>query len=309
MTIRVPNLKNLGRILVALILGVALWLSHPTEAQARRGSGRVGGGSFRAPARTIRPSSPQRVRTNTYYTPAPVIPFSPFGGGFFFFPGFFGGGSLLTLLVVGAIAGAVLQVFRNSGLGQPSDKVTIAQVKVGLLASARSLQRDLTELADRVNTDSATGLAQALREATVSLLRHPEYWAYVSSGKAIAPFAEAEQAFQGMVVSERAKLGPEVLSNGRALGTAALTTTGTTGEEDPSEYIVVTLVVAATGTVLQGLPAKIRDAEQLRQALTQLGSVPTDNLLALEVLWEPQSPEYTLSADEVVATYPELVRL
>ncbi len=303
MTIRVPNLKNLGRILVALILGLALWLSHPTEAQARRGSGRVGGGSFRAPARTIRPSSPQR--TNTYYAPAPVVPFSPFGGGFFFFPGFFGGGSLLTLLVVAAIAGAVLQAFRNSGIGQPSDKVTIAQVKVGLLASARSLQRDLTELAYRANTDSATGLAQVLREATVSLLRHPEYWAYVSSGKAIAPFAEAEQAFQGMVVSERAKLGPEVLSNGRALGTAALTTR----EEDPSEYIVVTLVVAATGTALQGLPAKIRDAEQLRQALTQLGSVPTDNLLALEVLWEPQSPEYTLSADEVVATYPELVRL
>ncbi len=303
MTIRVPNLKNLGRILVALILGVALWLSHPTEAQARRGSGRVGGGSFRAPARTVRPQRPM-VHPNTYYAPAPVLPFSPFGGGFFFFPGFLGGGSLLTLLVVGAIAGAVLQAFRNSGIGQPSDKVTIAQVKVGLLASARSLQRDLTELAYRANTDSATGLAQALREATVSLLRHPEYWAYVSSGKAIAPFAEAEQAFQGMVVSERAKLGPEVLSNGRAL-----TTTGTPTAEDPSEYIVVTLVVAATGTALQGLPAKIRDAEQLRQALTQLGSVPTDNLLALEVLWEPQSPEYTLSADEVVATYPELVRL
>ncbi|HAN45885.1 MAG TPA: hypothetical protein DCQ32_04970 [Cyanobacteria bacterium UBA8156] len=307
MTIRVPNLKNLGRILVALVLGVALWLAHPTAAQARRGGGRVGGGSFRAPARTIRPSSPM-VRTNTYYTPAPV--FSPFGGGFFFFPSFFGGGSLLTLLVVVAIAGVVLQAFRNSGIGQPSDKVTIAQVKVGLLASARSLQQDLTELAYRANTDSATGLAQALREATVSLLRHPEYWAYVSSGKAIAPFAEAEQAFQGMVVSERAKLGPEVLTNGRALGTAAwITTPDTTTDEDPSEYIVVTLVVAATGTSLQGLPAKIREAEQLRQTLTQVGSVPTDNLLAMEVLWEPQSLEYTLSADEVVATYPELVRL
>lgn len=307
MTIRVPNLKKLGRILVALVLGMALWLSHPTEAQARRGSGRVGGGSFRAPVRTVRPSSPRSpaVRTNTYYAPAPFSPFSPFGGGFFFFPSFFGGGNLLTLLAVAAIAGVVLQTFRNSGIGQPSDKVTVVQAKVGLLASARSLQQDLTELAYRANTDGATGLAQALREATVALLRHPEYWAYVSSGKAIAPFAEAEQTFQAMVLSERAKLGPEVLQNGRVLSTAALAT----AEEAPSEYIVVTLVVAATGTALQPLPAKIRDAEQLRQALTQLGSVPTDNLLAMEVLWEPQSPEYTLSADEVVAAYPELVRL
>ncbi|NJK61096.1 MAG: DUF1517 domain-containing protein [Oscillatoriales cyanobacterium SM2_1_8] len=108
-----------------------------------------------------------------------------------------------------------------------------------------------------------------------------------------------------MVVSARAKLGPEVLHNGRALTTAALTNP----DEAPSEYIVIALMVAATGTALQTLPAKIRDAEQLRQALTQLGSVPTANLLAMEVLWEPQSPEYTLSADEVVAAYPELVRL
>ncbi len=66
---------------------------------------------------------------------------------------------------------------------------------------------------------------------------------------------------------------------------------------DVGEYIVVTLVVAATGRLK--LPAVNNDLE-LRQALQQLGGIGSDRLLAVELLWQPQAIGDTLTADELL---------
>jgi len=44
----------------------------------------------------------------------------------------------------------------------------------------------------------------------------------------------------------------------------------------------------------------------VRQALSTLGAVSSDRLLAVEVLWTPQASGETLTADEMIAEYPEL---
>jgi len=54
---------------------------------------------------------------------------------------------------------------------------------------------------------------------------------------------------------------------------------------------------------------QIRSASELSQALSSIGAVPSDRVLALEVLWEPQSEKYTLSSDQVLSVYPELIRI
>jgi uncharacterized membrane protein len=41
--------------------------------------------------------------------------------------------------------------------------------------------------------------------------------------------------------------------------------------------------------------------------LSKLGAVSSDRLLAVEILWTPQAAGETLTADEVVAEYPDLV--
>jgi uncharacterized membrane protein len=63
------------------------------------------------------------------------------------------------------------------------------------------------------------------------------------------------------------------------------------------------MLVATQGK--QQLPP-INSSQDLRQAISQLGSVSSDQLLALEVLWTPQAEGDTLSADDVIAQYPEL---
>ena len=306
------NLTIWTKSLAVISLVAIAIFSNAHEALARRSGGRIGGSSFSAPTRSA-PSNSGGYGGNNYYGGGG-------GGGLFFMPMFFGGGmggGLFSFLLMAMVAGVILQAFRgrgnDAGLTGMDSKVTVAKIQVGLLSSARSLQQELTHLALESDTSSVDGLAALTRETAISLIRHPEYWVYVSSANENTKFALAEQKFNGLVMSERSKLSSEVLSNvgGRLLQgktAAVLPSESSLALEDPSEYIVVTLLLAVTGDSLSKLPP-LRSNEDLQSALSAIGSVPSDNLLAVEVLWEPQSEEYTLTTDEVLTIYPDLVRI
>ena len=53
------------------------------------------------------------------------------------------------------------------------------------------------------------------------------------------------------------------------------------------------------------IPA-INNADDLRQALRQIGSLGGEQLLAIEVLWTPQASGDTLTSDDLFAEYPDL---
>ncbi len=301
-------------LVVVSLVAIAIF-GNAHEAFARRSGGRIGGSSFSAPSRSAPSNSggySGGYSGSNYYGGG--------GGGLFFMPMFFGGGmggGLFSFLLIAMVAGAILQAFRgrgnDAGLTGVDSKVTVTKIQVGLLSSARSLQQELTHLALESDTSSVDGLAALTRETAISLMRHPEYWTYVSSANENTKFSLAEQKFNGLVMSERSKLNSEVLSNvgGRLMQgktAATLPSEGSLALEDPSEYIVVTLLLAVTGDSLSKLPP-LRSNEDLQAALSAIGSVPSDNLLAVEVLWEPQSEEYTLTTDEVLTIYPDLVRI
>jgi len=282
-----------------VLLVSSILFSSGEPAWAKRSSGRVGGSTFRAPVRSL-PRA--RTRDYNYYAPAPS-----FGGGWFLLPFLFGGGggSLLSLLVLITIGGILVQAFRNAGITSLQSKVGVAKVQVGLLASARSLQSDLNRLAMESDTSSQSGLVQILQETTLALLRHPEYWVYGATKQETVDFDRSEQAFNRLAMAERSKQERESITNVNnrlQLGEAP----ANSDLEDPSEYIVVTIMVAATR--LPQLPT-IRSTADLRQALTTIGAVGTNDLLALEVIWEPQSTAYTLTASDMTANYPDLVRI
>ena len=312
------HVKVWTRSLVVVSLVAMTIFGNAHEAFAKRSGGRIGGSSFKsapsAPSRSAPSNSGYSGSSNGYYNN------SGGGGGFFFLPMFFGGGGggLFTILLLVIVAGVIMQAFRGRGDGAGitgmDSKVTVAKIQVGLLSSARSLQQELTHLALESDTSSVEGLATVTRETAIALMRHPEYWVYVSSANENTKFALAEQKFNSLVMSERSKLNAEVLSNvgGRVLqgktAAASLPSTGSLELEDPSEYIVVTLLLAVAGDTLSKLPP-LRSTADLQSALSAIGSVPSDNLLAVEVLWEPQSEDYTLTNDEILTIYPDLVRI
>ncbi len=304
--------KPLFKPLMAVALALVLVFGHADGAWAARAGGRIGGGSFRAPARPMAPAPRTYSPGGGGYYP---------GGGFgfpFLFPlfGFGGGfGGLFTLLIFIAIANFIVRSFRESGEGGDyatsgsvtNPPVAVAKLQIGLLAEARALQDDLNRIALSADTGSSQGLAKLLQETSLALLRHPDYWVYGASEDKPTRLLSAEQEFNRYALSARSKFTQETLSNVNSQLTQAEPKAALTGTEPdnmaPGEYIVATLVVATQGQL--DLP-DIRSSEDLRRALGQIGAISSDNLLAVEVLWTPQQSGETLTADEMVAEYPDL---
>ncbi|NJR66110.1 MAG: DUF1517 domain-containing protein [Leptolyngbyaceae cyanobacterium CRU_2_3] len=314
-------IKSFIKPLLIVGLVLTLVLSQADGALAARSGGRIGGGSFRSPSRSM----PAPSRT---YTPSPGGGYGgyyPGGGGFGFpfilpFPLFMGGGGLFSILIFLAVAGFLVRTFRSaqgeSGLGYStaSPTVSVAKLQVGLLSEARSLQADLDRIASRADTNSAAGLSQVLQESTLALMRHPEYWMYAGSESKQASLEAAETQFNRLALAERSKFSAETLSNVNnvlkqaddakaALPGADQSLAEMQLTETPGEYIVVTMLVATQGKLQ--LPT-LNSTQDLRQALGQIGSVPSENLIAVEILWTPQVEGDTLSSEDVLVEYPNL---
>ncbi len=294
---------------------LGLSLAMPQQADAARG-GRMGGGSFRAP------SMPRTMpRSSGGYRGGYGGGYGGYGrrGGFgfpFIIPIFgFGGGGLFGLLILMAIAGVLVNALRGAGsapgiggaVATPAvpSKVNMIQLQVGLLAGAKALQDDLRTLAKSADTSSSTGLQRVLQESTLALLRQPDLWVYANAESGSVPFNTAEATFNRLSINERSKLDAEVTSN---VGGQNLSgTTDVVGDADATnEFIVVTLLVASTATAqLKGAST----AEELRQSLRILGSTSSTDLIALEVIWQPEGRGDVLSAEELITAYPNLQHL
>lgn len=310
-------IKPFLKPLLIFSLVITLVFSQADGALAARGGGRIGGGSFRAPSRSF--NAPSR----SYQSPRGGYGY-PGGGGFgfpFLIPlfGFGGGfGGLFTILIFISIANFLVRSFRSSqeeetlGYGSSSPTISVAKLQVGLLSGARSLQADFDRIAQNADTASSQGLTQVLQETTLSLLRHPEYWVYAGAESQQARLEAAETQFNRMALAERSKFSEETLSNvnnqlKQAAARQALPEAGgALAEALPGEYIVATILVAAQGKLQ--LP-EVKDSQDVRRAISQIGAIPSEQLVAVEVLWTPQAETDTLSAEEMLTEYPNLNRI
>jgi uncharacterized membrane protein len=301
--------------ILALSLVGVLVLGNAGNAMAARTGGRIGGGSFSAPSRGY--SSPSGGGYGGGYR----SPGYGYGGGGFGFPFLlpfvgYGGGGLFSILIFFAIASFIVRSFQSAGVGDEggygsSSTVSVAEVQVGLLANARELQPELNRLALTADTSTASGRATVLQEATLALLRHPEYWVYGASNSQKASLEAAEAKFNQFSLTERSKFTAETLTNvnnaidesQKALGGETKDGVLQLKEGDTGEYIVATVIVGATGNL--DLPT-INGTDEMRQALQQIGSLGSDRLLAVEILWTPQADGDTLSSDDILAYYPNL---
>ena len=314
LSLRSPRLwRRLGSGLLVPVL-LALLLVVPKPAMAASG-GRIGGGSFRSSP------MPRSYGGGGYGGGGYSRGYGGGGIGFpFLIPFFgFGGGGLFGFLILMAVVGLFANALRGGGGGpaigagdpgpisnyRPDGPVAIAQVQVGLLATARDLQQDLRGLAATADTSSSTGLQRVLQDTTLALLRHPDLWVYASAEVGQVPFAAAESTFNRLSVTERSKLSREVTSN--VGGQKLQERPGVAGNADAtSDYIAVTLLVASRSKVnLKALKAD----EDLREALRILGSVSSSDMLALEVIWQPEGVGEVLSTEELLTAYPNLQHL
>ncbi|XHX76401.1 MAG: DUF1517 domain-containing protein [Stenomitos frigidus ULC029] len=210
----------------------------------------------------------------------------------------------LVFLVVKAMRGSS----GASGTNElDNDTVTVSKIQVALLAVARDIQSELTDLSLEVDTDTPEGLLQLVQEASLALLRMPENWSHVlADSQTVKSLEEAETLFQKISIAERSKFSVETLTNvgGRVNQRGGFKPDP---DEDPAAYIVVTLLVGTAHD--QRLFEQIRTEAELTSALEQLASLPSDYLMTFELLWSPQEASDNLTYDELLTEYTEMIQL
>ena len=309
--------KNIFSFLI--VLGIIFsFLFINTNLAAAASGGRIGGGSFQA-------SSKARSQNYGGYG---GNNFRGYGSGYrgsgigfpFLLPIFgFGGGGFFGFLILVSIVGVIVNSFKNSStyfssssnkiVSQSTNptKVSLIQFQIGLLASAKEIQVKLREIASASNTSTMPGLQKVLQETTLSLLRKPELWVYSNIETGSVPFASAESTFNRLSITERSKLKAELTSNYSGQISTSKNTEYNSGEADPTnEYIAITILVATKSNLRLKNSA---NSELITEALRLLGSISSNELIALEVIWQPEGAGETLREEELITQYPNLKHL
>ncbi|OAY42141.1 uncharacterized protein LOC110622023 [Manihot esculenta] len=306
----IKALKVLKKPAIAAILVGLLLMYDPSSAFAASG-GRMGGKSFSgSSSSSSRSYSVPRTSSGGFSYSVPYYAPSPFGGGGFYFgPAVgvgVGAGSSLFFILAGFAAFMLVSGFLSDrsegGVLTATAKTSVLKLQVGLLGMGRSLQRDLNRIAEIADTSSSEGLSYVLTEASLALLRHPDYcisgYSYVDVKRSIE---DGEKRFNQLSIEERGKFDEETLVNVNNIKKRSTSSQRANGFNN--EYIVITILVAAEG--VHKLPT-INGSGDLKEALQKLGSIPSSKILAVEVLWTPQNENDTLTERELLEDYPLL---
>ncbi|KAF5784433.1 hypothetical protein HanXRQr2_Chr11g0519491 [Helianthus annuus] len=162
-------------------------------------------------------------------------------------------------------------------------EISVLKLQVGLSGIARSLQKDLNQIAETADTSTPKGFGHILQGG---------------SEKGSRRITNARKDLMNFLKKKGINL------------TRRLWSTSTTSESKVevsdavcNKYVVVTIIVAASGA--HELPP-IKTRELVKIALQKLASISSNNILAVEVLWTPQKENDTLTEQNMLQDYPLL---
>jgi uncharacterized membrane protein len=333
-------LNSLGVNLQQGLTGQGAWFQGEL-VEAKSSAGRARGGSFSRPSGSGSSGgsrggssgggssgggySNPSYRNDPYYNdrpysnPGPVIVPLPggYGGGYASSSG--GGFGLLVFLLLFLLfpiaAMYLMRAGRSRGVNQgamagnrelTNDIVTVTKLQIALLAQARDIQKSLTELTLNSDTETPEGLTEMLRETVLALMRTPENWTHVRAmSETVKSREAAAQLFEKISIEERSKFSAETLAK---VGGRIRRQDIRPIDEGPASFIVVTLLVG-TEDDRPLLPNTIHSVQELQAALQRIGAVTPEYLLIYELLWSPQDASDSLTYDELLSEYPDLVQI
>ncbi len=303
------------RTVRVLCLIVAMIASGLVQAAPRSGSS-FGGRSFRSSPGSISRSAP-----SGHYGGGSSFVFLPsFGWGYGGW-GFGGGmgmvGTLMLLGIVGVGTVLVVRSIRRASrrslppgtdydeyddVSAGVDRAYVYKVQLGLGRSGRGVQKRLEEFASTGDTSTEAGLAELLRQTALELMREKDSIRY-SLVEPSGPFSltNGESKLNGAAMAERSRFQIERVrgADGQMRRSVAAPTVGA----EVLEYLVVTVLVATRSPLSI---SKADDRAAVEAVLAELGAVAASNLLGLEVIWTPADPDDSLTATDLLTTYPEM---
>jgi uncharacterized membrane protein len=184
-----------------------------------------------------------------------------------------------------------------------NDILTISTVQVALLANS-PIQPQLTEIVETMQIETPEQLKEQLQAVVIALLRLTEFWSHAKVASQTFPDrTQAESCFSQGSMQERAKLSEETLTRD-SFGLREKAIVLTEGE-DPAAYVVVTLRLGTTHD--RPLFETVHSSAELKAIFEQLAAMTTPELLTFELIWSPQESSDSLSRDELLTEYSDLV--
>lgn len=318
---------NRMRGVVAMVaLGACLWEPLIAMAGPRSGGSFGGRGGFRSSsAPSSRSYSTGRSPTRSFGGGTNVIVTPGFGlgwGGASYGYGYGGGGGMLgTLLIFGFLGIGAFMVVRavrrsqrqvvsgpwgnndDDQIDATPERAFVYKLQLGLGRSARGIRARLEKFAAEGDTASEAGLASLLQQTSLELMREKDSIRY-GTVEANGPMSltNGETKMNSLALGERSRFAVERVRG--ADGNVRRSEAAATSSPDALEYVVVTVVVA-TRTPLPDLKP-VTDRESLEAGLGQLGGVPPQGLLGLEVIWTPADADDALTETDLLTSYPTL---
>jgi uncharacterized membrane protein len=181
----------------------------------------------------------------------------------------------------------------------------VTQIQLGVDWRARAqLQQHLMRLAQTGDTRSPSGLAHLLSETVLALRRAEMSWLYAACRDAggMQP-QQAQATFQQLANEARSRFRHELVRGAQGQMHEQQGPEMKAHANEGQGTVVVTIVLA-TRRPMNSFAAA--DANQIRNALSDRGSVLPQHMVALEVIWSPAAENDRMSTAELEQFYPEL---
>ena len=150
-------------------------------------------------------------------------------------------------------------------------------------------------------------MQEILQETCLALLRNEDLLVYANAEQGNVPFQAAESTFNRLSISERSKLKKESVSNFDGEVNISTASKETESESvQKNEYIAVTFLIASKKNIAVKESISF---ESIKDNLKDLGSTSSSELIACEIIWQPQGEREMLSSEELVISYPNLKHL
>ncbi|VAI76280.1 unnamed protein product [Triticum turgidum subsp. durum] len=181
-------------------------------------------------------------------------------------------------------------------------RTTVVKLQVALLGWAKPFQRELNEIAERVQASNKHSYKFMLTETICSLSRHRDSCVFSSLSVNVKNGVDTWEAhFDKLSIKERSKFDEETLYNLEGIKQTKEYSKKLDGSRN--EYIVVTILVAAKGALK--FPKITRPAD-LEAVVEKLNSIPAREIQGVHVLWAPQDENGILSEEKLLADCPNL---
>lgn len=215
-------------------------------------------------------------------------------------------GATFVLLILAVIIGALIRADRPSHTtyAPPPPSVDLSVLRVAVDGRARKfVQTELRRIAETADTRTDWGRAYMLHQVAFLCRRLRDAWVYGGAlNYEMRAIGDAKQQFDRAVDDARSRFREEVIRNADGTITRKQPSAYVPRSDEGEGLILISIIIAARRELFN--VNRLGDAEHLRLAFDAMSQLPQENLVAVEVVWQPAEENDRMSSMELEAKYP-----